>query len=207
MKRYRHLLYLLCPFLLILALIAAGHAVDFSQYPDAAADGAPWDKSWEMLGKAVGVQAPGGGLALLANTSVLAGEDIYYATWTAGEPAAYTNAEGEDTELYPAQLYLLLYGCEDEAAARAACADFLAREKATYTVHNERSETHNTQDYTVIDYTGGSADNPYARGSSAFAVRGSYVLVAELLAQDGFDGDVPQMLADFLDGVHYAAGL
>ncbi len=207
LKQHRNLLYLLCPFLLILALIAGWNALDFAQYPDQAADGAAWDKSWEMMAKAVGIEPPGHGLTLLANNSVLTGEDTYYAAWTVGDPVQYTNADGDEVDLYPAQLYLLLYGCADETAAEEACADFLAREKETYTVQDERTETHNAQDYTVLDYTGGSADNPYDRGSSAFAVRGNYVLVAELLAQDSFDGDLPQMLADFLDGVHYDAAL
>ena len=207
LKHHRNLLYLLCPFLLILALIAGWNALDFAQYPDQAADGAAWDKSWEMMAKAVGIAPPGHGLTLLANNSVLTGEDTYYAAWTVGDPVQYTNADGDEVDLYPAQLYLLLYGCADETAAEEACADFLAREKETYTVQDERTETHNAQDYTVLDYTGGSADNPYDRGSSAFAVRGNYVLVAELLAQDSFDGDLPQMLADFLDGVHYDAAL
>lgn len=203
----KNLLYLLLPFALILALMAAGSLVDFSQYPSAAADGAPWDKSWEMMAKVVGIEAPGDGLTLLTNNSVLAGEDTYYASWTVGEPAPYTNADGDEVDLYPAQLYVLLYGCADQAAAESACASFLAREQETYTVLDQRTETHNAQDYTIIDYTGGSADNPYGRGSSAFAVRGNYVLVAELLAQDSFDGDVSRMLSDFLDGVHYSAGL
>lgn len=82
-----------------------------------------------------------------------------------------------------------------------------AREQETYTVQDQRTEEHNAQRYTVLDYTGGSAGNPYGRGSSAFAVRGNYVLVAELLAQDSFDGDVSRMLSDFLDGVHYSADL
>ena len=207
LKRHRGLLYLLVPFLLILALIAGWNALDFSRYPEKAADGAAWDKSWEMMGTAVGIEPPGGGLTLLANNSILAGEDTYYATWTAGEAAKYTNADGDEVDLYPAQLYVLLYGCADEAAASDACAGFLAREKETYTVEDERTETHSAQDYTVLDYTGGSAGNPYGRGSAAFAVRGNYVLVAELLAQDSFDGDVPQLLADFLDGVHYDAAL
>lgn len=206
LKRHRGLLYLLVPFLLILALIAGWNALDFAQYPEKAADGAAWDKSWEMMGAAVGIEPPGG-LTLLANNSILAGSDTYYAAWTAGEAAKYTNADGDEVDLYPAQLYVLLYGCADAAEAEATCADFLAREKATYTVQDERIETHSAQDYTVLDYTGGSADNPYDRGSAAFAVRGSYVLVAELLAQDSFDGDVPQLLADFLDGVHYDAAL
>ena len=203
----KNVLYLLFPFALILALITAGSLVDFSQYPSAAADGAAWDKNWEMMAKVVGIEAPGDGLTLLTNNSVLAGEDTYYASWTAGEPSHYTNADGDEVDLYPAQLYVLLYGCADQAAAEKACADFLAREQETYTVHSQRTEEHNAQSYTVLDYTGGSAGNPYGRGSSTFAVRGSYVLVAELLATDGFDGDVPRMLADFLDGVHYSADL
>ena len=205
--RQKNVLYLLFPFALILALIAAGSLVDFSQYPSAAADGAAWDKNWEMMAKVVGIEAPGGGLTLLTNNSVLAGEDTYYASWTAGEPAPYTNADGDEVDLYPAQLYVLLYGCADQAAAESACAGFLARERQTYTVHSQRTEEHNAQSYTVLDYTGGSADNPYGRGSSAFAVRGNYVLVAELLAQDSFDGDVSRMLSAFLDGVHYSADL
>lgn len=203
----KNLLYLLLPFALILALIAAGSLIDFSQYPSAAADGAAWDKSWEMMAKVVGIEAPGDGLTLLTNNSVLAGEDTYYASWTAGESAPYTNADGDEVDLYPAQLYVLLYGCADQAAAESACADFLTREQETYTVQDQRTEEHNAQRYTVLDYTGGSADNPYGRGSSAFAVRGNYVLVAELLAQDSFDGDVSRMLSDFLDGVHYSADL
>lgn len=203
----KNLLYLLFPFALILALIAAGSLVDFSQYPSAAADGAAWDKSWEMMAKVVGIEAPGDGLTLLTNNSVLAGEDTYYASWTAGEPSPYTNADGDEVDLYPAQLYVLLYGCADQAAAESACAGFLAREQQTYTVHSQRTEEHNAQRYTVLDYTGGSAGNPYGRGSSAFAVRGNYVLVAELLAQDSFDGDVSRMLSAFLDGVHYSADL
>ena len=205
--RQKNVLYLLFPFALILALIAAGSLVDFSQYPSAAADGAAWDKNWEMMAKVVGIEAPGGGLTLLTNNSVLAGEDTYYASWTVGEPAPYTNADGDEVDLYPAQLYVLLYGCADQAAAESACADFLAREQETYTVQDQRTEEHNAQRYTVLDYTGGSAGNPYGRGSSAFAVRGSYVLVAELLAQDSFDGDVSRMLSAFLDGVHYSADL
>ena len=205
--RQKNVLYLLFPFALILALIAAGSLVDFSQYPSAAADGAAWDKNWEMMAKVVGIEAPGDGLTLLTNNSVLAGEDTYYASWTVGEPAPYTNADGDEVDLYPAQLYVLLYGCADQAAAESACAGFLAREQQTYTVHSQRTEEHNAQRYTVLDYTGGSAGNPYGRGSSAFAVRGNYVLVAELLAQDSFDGDVSRMLSAFLDGVHYSADL
>lgn len=64
--RQKNVLYLLFPFALILALIAAGSLVDFSQYPSAAADGAAWDKNWEMMAKVVGIEAPGDGLTLFS---------------------------------------------------------------------------------------------------------------------------------------------
>lgn len=198
---------ILLPFAVILVLILLGHLVDFSQYPSAAAEGIPWDKSWEMMAKAVGVEAPGHGLTLQENTSVLAGDDTYYATWTIGEPESYVNADGKDTDLYEAQLYVLLYGCADADAARTACADFLGREKQSYTIQSTRTELHNGQNYTVIEYVCGSDTNPYSRGISAFTVYKNYVFVAELACRDTFSGEEGEILSDFLDGCHYSADL
>ncbi len=206
MNRQRNFLILL-PFAVIFALILLGHAVDFSQYPSAAVDGAPWDKSWEMMAKAVGFETPGHGLTLQENTSVLAGDDTYYATWTIGEPTPYVNADGDDTDLYEAQLYVLLYGCAGAEDARAACEEFLAREQQSYDVQAWSTATHNAQEYTVIEYACGSETNPYSRGISAFAVCHNYVLVAELACLDSFSGDERQILSDFLDGCHYSADL
>lgn len=206
MKDRKSLMFLL-PFGIILVMILLGHLIDFSEYPSAAADGAAWDKSWEMLAKAVGVEPPGHGLTLQENNTVLAGDDTYYASWTIGDSTPYVNAEGKDAALYPAQLYLLLYGCADATSAQKACDDFLAHARENYAVEAERAETHNTQDYLVLDYTCGSDTNPYARGCSAFAVRGNYVLAAELACTEEFEGDAAQILSDFLDGCHYSADL
>lgn len=207
MKDRKNLLYFALPFLLILAIILVGNLVDFSQYPSSAADGAPWDKSWEMMGKVVGIEPPGHGLAFQTNNSVLAGEDTYYASWTIGEGEPYINEDGDEVSLYPAQLYLLLYGCEDAASAQSTCEEFLSRERQTYAVQSESSASHNGQSYTVLEYTCLSETNPYGRGCSAFTVYGDYVFVAELTCQDSFEGDAAQILADVLDGVHYSADL
>lgn len=198
---------ILLPFALILGLIVLGHLIDFSQYPSAAADGGPWDKSWEMMAKAVGFEAPGHGLVLQENNSVLAGDDTYYAAWTIGEPISYTNADGEDTDLYPAELYVLLYGCGGEEEAQAACEEFLAWEQKNYTVQSHRTESHNGQIYEVMEYSVDAKTNPYAYGISAFAVCHNYVLVAELACMDTFTGDAGEILSDFLDGCHYSADL
>lgn len=207
MKDRKNLVYLALPFLLILSLILVGHLVDFSQYPSGAADGAAWDKTWEMMGKVVGIESPGHGLTLQTNNSVLAGEETYYASWTIGEEAPYINEDGDEVTLYPAQLYLLLYGCEDAASAQTTCEEFLARERQTYAVQSESTAAHNGQNYTVLDYACLSEANPYERGCSAFTVYGNFVFVAELTCQDRFEGDASQILADVLDGVHYSADL
>lgn len=207
MKDRRYLLYLALPFLLIVGLIVLGNVLDFSRYPSAAADGTPWDKNWEMLGKTVGIEAPGHDLVFQTNNSVLAGEDTYYASWTIGSASPYTNEDGDEVDLYPAQLYLLLYGCEDAADARRTCVEFLGREHSIYAVQSEQTAVHNRQDYTILQYTCISPSNPYGRGYSAFAVDGNYVFVAEFTCLDSFDGDAEQILSDVLDGVHYSADL
>lgn len=206
MKSKKDFLILL-PFAIILVLIVLGHVVDFSQYPSAAADGTLWDKGWEMMAKAVGFETPGHDLTLQENTSVLAGDDTYYATWTIGDPKPYVNSDGEDTDLYEAQLYVLLYGCADGDAAQSACEEFLMQEQKNYNVLSQYTEPHNGQSYTVIEYICGSDSNPYNRGISAFTVYHNYVLVAELACQDTFTGNERDILSDFLDGCHYSADL
>lgn len=196
--------WLIIPIIVAVIVGVALLIPSFSRYPDAAEDGATWDKSWEMLGTVLGVEAPGNGLTLLNNDTALAGDDTYYASWVTGEPTDYTNAEGKAVDLYPAQVYLLLYGCADEAAAEEAMADWMSREEGTYDVRERRDETHNGRDYRLLVYDCGSDTNPYSRGVSAFTRYGKYVVIAELTCTDAFEGDEQEILAEFLDGCHYA---
>lgn len=176
-----------------------------SQYPDQADDGTPWDHSWTMLGSVLGAEEPGNGFSLLDNYSVLTGEDIYYAAWVAGEPTGYTNEDGEDVEVYDAQLYLLAAGCADEAYASQNREEWIARQQETYKVTDSWSETRNGQEYTLLAYVCGSETNPYNRGISAFAVYGTYAVSAELACQQDFAGQEREILLQFLDGCHYSS--
>jgi len=189
---------------IIVALIAALLIPGLSRYPDSAGDGARWDRSWEMLGTVLGVEPPQDGLVLLNNDTALAGDDTYYASWVAGERTDYTNAEGKAVDLYPAQVYLLLYGCADENAAREALSDWIAREEETYSVRQRREEVHNAQSYDLLCYDCDLENNPYNRGVSAFARYGRYAVVVELTCTEAFEGNEEAMLARFLDGCHYA---
>lgn len=175
-----------------------------SQYPDKTADGAPWDHSWTILGSVLGVEEPGNGFSLLDNYSVLTGEDIYYAAWVAGEPAPYTNEDGEEVEVYDAQIYLLAAGCADEAYAQQNEEEWMARQQETYAVTKTWTETRNGQEYTLLAYECGSETNPYERGVSAFTVYGTYAVSAELVCQADFTEQEREILLQFLDGCHYS---
>ena len=178
-----------------------------ARYPDRAADGAVWDKEWTILGSALGVEEPGNGLTLLDNNAALTYQDLYYAAWAIGEPRAYVNAEDDEVELYPAQLYLLLQGCKDAENAQMAIDEWSGLQQQTYTILERKTETYNGQEYAVYVYETGSDTNPYARGVSAFAARGHYALSAELSCQDSFGGDAEAILAEFLTGCHFNANL
>ncbi|MBQ9270247.1 MAG: hypothetical protein IJ206_12190 [Oscillospiraceae bacterium] len=194
MKIRRILALALC----LILLSGCGHKL--SQ----AVDGTAWGENWTVLGTTLGVEEPKNGFVLSDNSAILAADDTYYATWTNGEPSPYVNAEGKDTDLYTAQIYLLLVGCKDAENAGIAIDEWMQREESTYIVSETTTETYNGQEYTVLHYDCGSATNPYSRGVSAFAVFENYAVSAELTCTEGFDGDVNALLAEFLNGCHYA---
>ena len=201
--------WLIVLFILILCFCAALVALNRwnPRLPERAADGSAWDARWTMLGSALGVEEPGSGFTLRDNNSILTANDTYLCTWISGEPAPYVNADGDDTELYEAELYLLLVGCKDEANAATARDEWLAQEERTYNILEKRTETHNDVDYTLLIYEVASDTNPYARGATAFGTYKNYALSAELACLDEYAGDAPAILGAFLDGFHYNAAI
>lgn len=197
MKRWKYAAALLMTALLMLS--------GCGQYPEQAADGTPWDPNWTMLGSVLWAEEPENGFSLLDNYSVLTGEDIYYATWAAGEPTDYTNEDGEDVQVYDAQIYLLAAGYADEAQAQQNQEEWIARQQETYTVTDSWSETRNGQEYTLLAYECSSETNPYHRGVSAFTVYGTYAVSAELACRESFTGQEREILLQFLDGCHYSS--
>ena len=192
--------YICC--LAALCLLLAGCA---QSAPEQAADGAAWDESWTTLGGVLGVEAPGHDLTLQDNKDALSIAGMYLASWTIGEGAPYTNEDGDEVVLYPAQLDVLVYGRKDSAAARQAAEDWTARQAKTYDVTDSGQQTCNGQDYAVFAYTCKSDSNPYARGVSAFGTYKNCAVSVELNCLDSFTEDERTILTDFLNGCHYAA--
>lgn len=173
--------------------------------PSLAADGSPWSEEWTTLGNLLGVEEPGSGLILRDNNEALSVNDMYLATWTAGEPTPYLNEDGDEVELYPARLDVLVYGRKDEDTAAKTLDDWADRQSQTYAVKDTRRRSFGGQEYLISAYDCKSETNPYSRGVSAFAVYGKYAVSVELNCQKDFSGDESAILTDFLDGCHYAA--
>ena len=193
MKR-RLLLIMICAALMCFSGCAAG-------MPAEAVDGTPWSEDWITLGQTLGVEEPGHGLTLRDNK---AARQMYYASWSIGEAQPYTNAEGNETNLYDAQLVLLLVYSDKAESARANVNEWFDLAKNSYAVTDTSQQTYNGQEFTVLTYTHESDTSPFAGGVSAFSVYGPWAISAEFTCQDSFEGDAGEILADVLEHCHYA---
>lgn len=186
--------------LLVLCLCLAGCG---QLIPVQASDGAAWDDGWITVGGIVGVDAPAG-IDHRENNDTLSIKGMYYATWSIGEAEPYVNENGDETQLYDAQIYLLLAGYNPAEKADESAAEWQAMAHDRYAVEQTLSATCNGQDYTVLTYAFDSETNPYARGASAFGVYRNYALSVELSCREDFTGDPLEILTDFLDHCHYS---
>ena len=203
----RTMILLLGALILVIAVVAAVYFTAGSRYPSRAADGAAWDERWEMLGPVLGVEEPGNGLTLLDNSAILTADDIFYAAWTAGDSEKFINEDGDEVDVYDAQLYMLAVGCADEENAAKAVQEWTDWETDANAVRETGSEVYNGQEYDLLYYDCVSDTNPYQRGVTAFTVYGNYAVSAELTCREGFSGDEAAILADVLSRCHYSADI
>lgn len=172
--------------------------------PLKAADGADWDEGWVSVGNVIGVDEPQG-LTLRENNDALAANGMYYAVWSIGEAEPYTNEDGEEAQLYDAQVCVLLAGYSAAGKAEDSAAEWLDMAASRYAVEESAPQTHNGQTFTVITCAYQSETNPYARGASAFGVYRNYAISVEVSCRDGFPDSAGDILTDFLENCHYAA--
>lgn len=171
--------------------------------PEKAADGADWDENWVTVGGIVGVDTPGG-MEARENNEALSANGMYYATWSIGEPVPYTNADGDEAQLYDAQVYLLLGGSKSAELAEDTLAQWQELARQQYSIEATDTQTHNGQEFAVITYTFDSETNPYARGASAYGVYRNYAVSVEFACRQDCEGSAVQLLSQFLDNCHYA---
>lgn len=170
--------------------------------PAMAADGTPWSKDWITIGSALGVEKPGHGMTLRDTKGA---RDMFYTSWSIGESQPYVTASGEETNLYDAQMVLLLMVSDTEEDAQISVDEWLDLAADNYAVTDTIQQTYNGQDFTVLTYTFPSGTSSFARGVSAFTVVGTQAISVEFACQDTYEGDAGEIVTDFLNHCHYAA--
>lgn len=172
--------------------------------PTVTADGTAWSDGWVTVGGIIGVDTPDG-IDLRENNDTLSMKGMYYATWSIGESEPYTNEDGEEAQLYDAQIYLLLAGYSTAEKAEESAAEWQSLANDRYTVSQTLSETCSSQSFTILTYTYNSDTNPFSAGASAFGVYRNYALSIEVSCRETFTGDPQEILTGFLDHIHYSA--
>lgn len=186
--------------MLLLAVCLSGCAAP----PAADAEGISWSEDWVNVGNVMGVDTPDG-LTPRENNDTLAARGMYYAAWSIGEGESYVNADGEDAEIYDAQIYLLLAGFSEVEKAEESATAWKSMAGERYLVEQELDENRGGVDFDVLTYEFISETNPYARGASAFGVYRNYAVSVELSCRESFSGDPLEVLTRFLESCHYAA--
>lgn len=172
-----------------------------SKIPAMAADGTSWDKDWITLGGVLGVEKPGHELTLRDDK---AARNMCYTAWSIGNAQPYVNSSGEETNLYDAQLVLLLMGSSTVEEAQMNMEEWLDLATNNYSVTNTAQQIYNNQEFTVLTYTFPSNASPYTHGVSAFTVFDTWAISAEFVCQDTFVETAQTILSDFLAHCHYA---
>lgn len=128
---------------------------------------------------------------------------VYYATWTNGEQRDFTNADGESTVIFNAQIYVVAEECRTEADAEQSLTVWMAREQQNYSCGETYEVTVNGQTYTLLPMTEGREGNPYPFGCAAFTRFGTNAVCVELVCSDTFAGSPGNVLEAFLNGLYY----
>lgn len=181
--------------ILVLSLLMVGCGSEANQ--------TNWDESWTVIAPFLAAE-PMEGFAFGESDDVFGISGVYYAAWTNGEARSFTNAEGEDTVIFDAQIYVVAQECRTEEEAQQNISAWKTREKQNYQVSEEDSVTLNDRDYTLLTMSSGSEGNPYGFGMAAFTVSGTNAICVELVCSDTFAGDPRSLMEEFLGGLHFS---
>lgn len=181
--------------ILALALVLAGCGSDTPQ--------TNWDENLTIIAPFLAAE-PMEGFAFGESDDIFGISGVYYAAWTNGEARSFTNAEGEDTVIFDAQIYAVAQECRTEEEAQQNITAWKAREKQNYQVSEELGITLNNRSYTMLTMASGNEGNPYGSGAAAFTVSGTNAICVELVCSDGFAENPRAVLEVFLNGLHFS---
>ncbi|MBP3914253.1 MAG: hypothetical protein J6D14_07595 [Lachnospiraceae bacterium] len=153
------------------------------------------DSGMVAIGKLIKAPAETDGFKLTEYNEALSASGLIYAAWTTGEPSAYTNSDEEEVQLYPAQIYMIVYEGTDADDAASKAAGWLAAAEKQYNV-TQKDESNGR---TVLSYSVQNETSPYSEGTSAFFTDGTAACCVEVQRTSEWEGNPGEILAHFLD--------
>ena len=198
--KVKHLFAALCAFALLLSGCGGPEPL-----PEQAVDGTPWGEDWTAIGGILGVEPLDNGLTLRETNDAIAASGMYYTLWAVGEPQSFVNADGEDADLYDAQMVVLVTGQAPPEEAKQRVSDWMGLANESYQVTVQGSKTCGGAEYSLLEYRYQSEDNPYERGASAFGTCGNFAVCMEISCLDSFEGSETEYLNTFIEHSHYAS--
>lgn len=155
------------------------------------------------IGSSLTIEEIDSRFVLLDNKETLAADGLYYTSWGIGNSKDYTNSDGNIVDLYDAQLYLLLKENRNEKNAKDNIDTWISAAKTNYEILKEEEISCNENSYSLMIYNCKNADNPYAKGISAFGVFNNSSVCIELTCQENFQEDLKTILTNFLNHCSY----
>ena len=184
--------------LVILALLLAGCS-SAGKEPDPHPD---WNPDWARVHPHLGVEDPEG-FTLSETYDGLRSNGMCFAAWTAGEEKPYTDAQGKESKVYDAQIYVLVKICESDAEAQADLESWIGTEGSAYEARPEEALSAAGQTYRLLILDGPKDNKPYHHGAAAFTTCGTAAVSVELLCSEHWPGNAEETLSRFLEGFHY----
>lgn len=165
---------------------------------------ADWSPQWTVVSPLLAVE-PLDGFTLNESNDALYLSGIYYATWVTGPARTHINQEGEASQAFDAQIYVVVQECRTDSAAETAISQWIAREQTYFTTGSQHSAAWAGQEYTVLPLTGAGEAAPYSHGAAAFAQRDRWAICVEALAAEDHPADMEAILEAFLKGFRFSA--
>lgn len=181
-----------------------------------------WEEDWTAVGE-IAASEPVPGFEPSENLDAMSASGLWYATWTSGEMEVRENEEGQRSEIYDAQIYLLIQEFKSGSKALAELEVWKNRERDSYTcgdtvtgtygqisapAGNSGNAAENGEgvSFEILPLLEGAETNPYSHGAAAFGCFGNYGVCAELMCREEFAGDALEIMEGFLSGLHFNGG-
>ncbi len=194
--RHRRILPLALLICIILTSCASGEL-------DRAALG--WEEDWTAVGEIVASEQVAG-FEPSENLDAMSASGLWYATWTSGEMEVRENDEGQRSEIYDAQIYLLIQEFKSGPKALAELEVWKNRERDSYACGDTVTGTYADVSFEILPLLEGAETNPYSHGAAAFGCFGNCSVCAELMCREEFAGDALEIMEGFLSGLHFNGG-